>query len=96
MIKIVAKNFIKEDKMPEFVALAKELVAKTNQYDQGCIAYELFQDMNDPTIYTIIEQWEDGECLKKHIASKHFQEIIPQFDQFSQKPGEMNIYKIVE
>jgi quinol monooxygenase YgiN len=96
MIKIVAKNFIKEDKMDEFIALAKNLVEETNKNDEGCLKYELFQDMNNPNVYTIIEEWENGEFLQKHIASKHFKEIILQIDPCCEKPGEMNIYKKVE
>jgi quinol monooxygenase YgiN len=52
--------------------------------------------MNNLNIYTIIEEWENGEFLQKHIASKHFTEIIPKIDLCSEKPGEMNIYKKFE
>jgi quinol monooxygenase YgiN len=96
MIKIVAKNFIKEDKISEFKALAQKLVAATNQNDAGCIHYELFQDTKNSKILTIIEEWESQAALDKHMAAKHFREIVPAFSEFAEKPGEINIYQKVE
>ena len=44
MIKVVAENFIKSEKVEEFIVLAKQLVQDTRQNDAGCIRYELLQD----------------------------------------------------
>ena len=93
MIKIVAKNIIKEDKVNEFIALAKKLVEETNKNDAGCSSYELFQDLKDPKILTIIEEWENTDLLSKHTTSKHFKEITPTFAALSEKPGEINVYQ---
>lgn len=93
MIKITAKSFIKQDKLQEFIDLASQLVQETNSKDEGCISYELFQDVNAPCTMTFIEEWEDKEALDKHMASNHFTEIVPLLGAFSEKPGENNIYK---
>jgi quinol monooxygenase YgiN len=93
MIKIVAKNCIKADKVERFIALAKKLVQETLQNDAGCIRYELFQDLSNPQILTIIEEWEDQDALDRHTATKHFKEIVPLFKDFVEKPGEMNLYE---
>lgn len=37
MIKAVAENFIKTEKVEEFILLAKQLVQVTRQNDVGCI-----------------------------------------------------------
>ena len=96
MIKVVAKNYIKAGKESEFIVLAKKLVEATNQNDEGCIKYELFQEINSPNVFTIIEEWQDQETLDKHMASMHFKEIVPLFGNFTEKQGEINIYKKVE
>lgn len=96
MIKIVAKNYIKNENIEDFIKLASKLVEATNKYDEGCIKYELFQDTVNPGILTVIEEWESKDALDKHMAASHFTEIVPQFAQYTEKPGEMNIYnKIV-
>ena len=93
MIKIVAKNYVKVDKIDEFISLVTKLVQETNKNDKGCIHYELFQDIKDPTILTIIEEWESKEALGMHMAAKHFLEIVPMLANFSEKPSENNLYQ---
>lgn len=93
MLKIVAKNYVKKDNINDFISLVTKLVQETNQNDEGCIHYELFQDINDSSILTIIEEWESKEALAKHMAAKHFQEIVPMLAAFTEKPSENNLYQ---
>ncbi len=96
MINIVAKHYVKQDKIDGFIMLAKKLVEKTQKDDPGCIHYDLFQDLEDPRILTILEEWESREALDKHMAAVHFKEIVPQLGDFLEKPGEVNLYQKVE
>ena len=93
MIKIVAKNYVKAYKIEEFISVVTKLVQETNKNDAGCIHYELFQDIKEPHILTIIEEWESKEALGKHMAAKHFVEIVPMLADFTEKPGETNLYQ---
>ena len=92
MVKVVAKHFVKEEKIDEFVEQAKKLVEATLK-EKGNIKYELFQDLKDPKILTMIEEWESKEVLDKHMNSEHFTEIVPLLSSFMEKPAEMNLYK---
>jgi len=94
MIKVVAKNFIKKDKIEEVLEHIKELVAITVK-EEGCIKYEIYQDENDKSILTMIEEWESKEALNKHMASEHFKRIVPIIGGFAEKAGEINLYKKV-
>ena len=96
MIKVIAKNFVKEDKIGDYIALAHKLVAETNKNDQGCIRYELYQDMENPKILTMIEEWENQNALDKHMAAKHFREIVAVLGEFAERPGEVNVYQKVD
>lgn len=96
MIKIVAKHVVKPDQIDRYIELASELVLKTKQLDAGCIQYALFQDLNDPKILTIIEEWESQDALDKHMTALHFKEIVPKLGEFSEEPGEINLYRPVE
>ncbi len=96
MIKIVAKNYIKKDKIDDYIALAKKLVKATNDNDAGCLHYQLYQDTANPQILTILEEWESDGHLKLHMEAAHFKEIVPALGDFQEKPGELNIYRPVE
>lgn len=92
MVKVVAKNFIKMADKTNFLELVKELVEKTRK-EEGCISYELFQDLKSDNVFTFIEEWTSEEALKKHMNSEHFKEIVPKFGKYAEKEGQINIYK---
>jgi len=92
MIKVVAKSFAKPDKLDKILELSAEMVEKTVK-EEGCIKYELFQDIKAPEVIVIIEEWESEEALRRHMASEHFRRIVPQLNELREKPSEVNILK---
>lgn len=92
MIKVVAKFFVNQNKIEEFLKLCKELIENTRK-ENGCIKYELFEDNTKSTIFSIIEEWENMEVLESHFASEHFTKIIPQLEILVTQQIEVNIYK---
>lgn len=94
MVKIIAKNFVKQGKVEQVLILAKELVQETLK-ENGCISYEMYQSEGDENVLTMIEQWENKEVLKAHMASEHFKRIVPLMNEFMDKKPEMDIYKKV-
>lgn len=94
MIKIVSKSVIKDEKREDYLKLAKELVEKSRQ-EQGCISYGLFQDINDESVFTFIEEWQDQKAIELHNKSEHFTRIVPLIGEFRIGKGELNLYKEV-
>lgn len=92
MIRVVAKHFAKEDKLNEILELYKELVQKSRN-DEGCISYELLQDLSNAKILTIVEQWETKEALDKHMNESHFKILVPKISEMLESGTEINIYK---
>lgn len=93
MIKVVADNYIKAEKVEEFILLAKQLVRTTKENDTGCIRYELLQDVKNPQHLTMLEEWADQEDLARHSASKHFKEAAARFGDYVEKPGEAHLFQ---
>lgn len=93
MIKVVAKGFFHDGKTHEAIKLYEELVQKSRN-EEGCIAYNLFQDKKDDTILTVIEEWESKEALEVHKNTEHFNRIVPLLG-ILRKDSELNIYELV-
>jgi quinol monooxygenase YgiN len=91
MVKVAAKNFAQLDKFSEIIELYKELVDLTRK-EKGCIKYELYQDENNPTILTMIEEWESRKALDEHLKSEHFIRIVPNVKKYMLKETDMNVY----
>ena len=80
MIKIVAENYIKEEHQKEFLKLTKELIILSRE-EAGNISYHLYQDIQDPSHYTFVEEWQNQEAIDLHNQTKHFTTIVPQIHQ---------------
>lgn len=39
--------------------------------EEGCIRYDLFVDLDDPTKFTFIEEWASRDDLDRHGQSAH-------------------------
>lgn len=92
MIKIVAKSVIKDGKKDEYLKIVKELIERSRK-EEGCISYQLFEDINDESVLTFIEEWKDSEAINLHNDSEHFTRIVPLLAQLRVGKGEINIYK---
>jgi quinol monooxygenase YgiN len=57
----------KEDDLRQVL---ESLVAPTRLED-GCLRYDLFHDVEDPSKFTFIEEWTSAEALAKHGRSPH-------------------------
>ncbi|BCN31773.1 putative quinol monooxygenase [Anaeromicropila herbilytica] len=94
MIKVIAKNYIKKDKIEEVLQATKELIEATVK-EEGCIKYEMYQDIKDESILTMMEEWESMDALKNHSNSEHYRRIVPIIGEYSEKAAETNLYKKV-
>lgn len=95
MIKVVAKFVIKSDRIEEMKSVCSDLIDETRK-ENGNISYELYQDVNNPEIFSFIEEWESQEALEKHMQTDHFKKAEVHFGNFSAKDPEINIYSLVK
>lgn len=91
MIKIVAKTKFKPECLDDVKAIVKELVEKSRA-EEGNISYTFNQSIQDPTIMTMIEMWEDKAAIDRHNASEHFQRIFPQMGTFAAEKPSIDVY----
>jgi len=94
MVKVIAKFFVKEDKVEEFLKLAGELVEKSRK-EVGCANYNLVQDVNNHQILIMLEEWESAAILNTHMASAHFTTIIPKMSLLQYQKEEITVCKTV-
>ncbi|MEI6808392.1 MAG: putative quinol monooxygenase [bacterium] len=73
---IGAKLSIKADKVDEFAAAAKTIIA-ASRAEPGCISYTLYQDPYDKTAFFFFEEWKDQAAIDAHFAMPHFKAFGP-------------------
>lgn len=94
MVKVIAKFFVKEDKVEEFLKLASVLVEESRK-EEGCVSYNLLQDVSNPQTLIMVEEWESAKILKTHMASAHFTSIIPEMSLLQFQKEEITVCKNV-
>lgn len=95
MIYVVAKSNIKPECIDAYRARVLQLVADTNAKDAGCVRYELFQDVKDSGIFTMLEEWETMEDLQAHMAADHFKSAIEATKDYVASEGDIHLYQKV-
>lgn len=91
MIKVIARSIIKEGHLSEALQIYQLLVNETVK-EQGCISYELFQELDNPNSLTLIEEWEDIEALQHHTQTPHFIDLVGKLS-FYEKELPVLLYK---
>ena len=77
MIRVVCKAKLKSGvNVEEYLILAREVVTETRK-EKGCIMYTLHEDINDPSIISTIEEWENEEAINLHNKSEHVVKMVP-------------------
>ena len=95
MVYVTAGINIQEGKVDEFLKIAKELVEKTNKLDEGCIQYELCQDVNAPNQFYMVERWESEQLLQTHMQAEHFVNLVPKVKELTTTADQLMIMKKV-
>ncbi|HET6736372.1 putative quinol monooxygenase [Mycobacterium sp.] len=44
--------------------------------EPGCLGYEAFQGLDQPTTVVLIEHYRDGAALDTHRSSSHYKELV--------------------
>ena len=68
---------IKEGEGDAFKAAFANARARVTAEDAGCEMYDMFESVDDPTRYVLVERWSSREELKAHGKSPAMAKIGP-------------------
>jgi len=61
--------------------------------EKGCLSYDVFCDLEDNHIFSMIEEWETREDLERHIRSERFSVLLGTKSLLA-KPSEIIIHTV--
>ena len=88
---IGAKLTIKAEKVDEFVALAKTIIA-ASRAEAGNISYTLYQDPYERTTFFFFEEWKNQAAIDAHFAMPHFKAFGEKMKDLAAGPASITIY----
>lgn len=90
---VVAKIKIKEE---FYLDVYKELLLiykGTHDNDEGCIQYDLHNDLEDKHTFIFVETWENEVYLEEHMKQKHFLNFVK---EVSSKIDILEVNKLIK
>ena len=91
MITIIAKFSVYSDKIEEFKKCAINVTRETRK-EKGNLAYKIYQDRQDGSKFTFIEEWLNDTAIEQHNNAKHFLKFIDDIKPLTQ--CEVNIEQL--
>lgn len=79
-IGVVAKIKIKKEYTVEVFEELSKLHKLTHEKDEGCIQYDLTQDIEDELTFIFVEVWKDSQSLSLHEKTEHFISFLENVD----------------
>ena len=92
---IVAKLFIKPEKVKDFTEAAKEMIEKSNK-ETGCSSYQLYQDPYDNSKFVFVEEYKNQAAIETHFSTDYFKAFGPKISSFVSKPAELKIVSVAK
>ena len=90
-VRVVVKVVARDDAVAEVTAIVQVLCAKSRE-ENGCVAYDVLQDMNARTIFMLVEEWASVAALDAHNRTPHFHEAVTKAGPLLAKPLEVGRY----
>lgn len=77
---INARIKVKADAVGQFLTYAQVIVLASN-LEQGCLVYNLYQEVGDPSSFIFYEEYENQEAIDFHNSTNHFKTFIGQITE---------------
>jgi len=73
--------------------LKKELLARIEptRAEDGCIVYDLHQDVDNPAVLVFLESWKSREDLEQHLQMPYLQSLLGMVDEICAEPPEIRL-----
>jgi len=93
-LRVIARIKARADKVDELRSVLSALVEPTRK-EPGCLSYTLLQNNEDPTDFTLVEEWESNKALESHLASKHFKDAGAKLSGLVAAKADIRLYHLV-
>ena len=90
---IIARLFVKPDKINDFTEAAKEMIENSNK-EAGCSSYQLYQDPYDNTKFVFVESYNNQAAVQTHFSTEYFKAFGPKISDFITAPAEIKIVTV--
>ena len=93
MIIVAGTVAIKPENRDAAVNVALKMVVAT-KVESGCIAYDFWSDLGDPSRFHVYEEWETQDALEAHFQTSHMAEFMAALPALIAGPPDIKRYEV--
>jgi len=75
-IRVIATFAVRPEYVDDFIEVARATLVEPARREDGCVQYDLCQDVADPTRFAMIEAWESETALEAHLARESLRAAV--------------------
>ena len=94
-VRVVA-HFVAKSESVEDVKRALIGMIDPTRAENGCVMYELLQNLDDPTDFTFVEEWTSKADLDLHAESEHIRTGRELVKDHLAQPSDVRVYTLVK
>jgi quinol monooxygenase YgiN len=94
-VRVVA-HFVAKPESVEDVRQALTGMIDPTRAEEGCVTYELLQNVADPTDFTFVEEWASQSDLDRHAESEHIRTGRERVKDHLAKPSDVRVYTLIK
>lgn len=83
---------VKKGQEKALLAAAAPCIGATRK-EKGCVAYELIQDIDDPSRFVFYERWTSTDALAAHLNAEHTKKLVGGLGKLLDGPPDFRAYR---
>ena len=76
MVTLVARYYVKTGQGNRVAAALREMAPLVKEHESGCLLYHAHRARENPDLFILYEQYQDGAALEAHRETPHFKRLI--------------------
>ncbi len=94
-IQVLATIQAQSDKVEQLKAVLENL-AVASRDEEGCISYIVLQSLEQPTLFSTVEEWKSSAAIESHFQTAHLQAAFAKAESLlAAPPSIVNFRKII-
>ncbi len=91
-VHVIARHFARTDTVDAVRAVLLSLIAPTRA-EPGCLKYDLFQNVDDPTDFTFVETFASDAALAAHAAAPYVAHLAATLGPLTARSSDVRRYR---
>lgn len=91
---VIAYLKVKPEHRETFLDLANNVVAMTNEKEQGANSYAFYESKDTPNLFFFFEDWQNEAAFESHLKQEYTKSLTDKYPEILAEPADVRIYGI--